>query len=68
MRCRRKTMALKIYSSTQSPRATQFASCRVIGVPMHQVEVEVTRLGGGFGGKEDQANAWAALCALAAFT
>jgi xanthine dehydrogenase large subunit len=33
---------------------------------MHLVEVDVTRLGGGFGGKEDQANAWAALCALAA--
>ena len=32
---------------------------------MHQVEVDVTRLGGGFGGKEDQANAWAAMCALA---
>jgi xanthine dehydrogenase large subunit len=32
---------------------------------MHEVEVEVIRLGGGFGGKEDQANAWAALCALA---
>ena len=59
--------ALKIYSSTQSPRATQFAACRVVGIPMHQVEVDVTRLGGGFGGKEDQANAWAALCALAAF-
>lgn len=59
--------SLKIYSSTQSPRATQFASCRVIGVPMHQVEVDVIRLGGGFGGKEDQANVWAALCALAAF-
>jgi xanthine dehydrogenase large subunit len=59
--------ALKIYSSTQSPRATQFASCRVIGVGMHQVEVDVTRLGGGFGGKEDQANVWAAMCALAAY-
>ena len=59
--------ALKIYSSTQSPRATQAASCRVVGIPMHQVEVDVTRLGGGFGGKEDQANAWAAMCALAAY-
>jgi xanthine dehydrogenase large subunit len=59
--------SLKIYSSTQSPRATQFAACRVIGVPMHQIEVDVIRLGGGFGGKEDQANAWAAMCALAAF-
>jgi xanthine dehydrogenase large subunit len=34
---------------------------------MHRVEVDVTRLGGGFGGKEDQASAWAALVALAAF-
>ncbi|RKR83438.1 xanthine dehydrogenase large subunit [Mucilaginibacter gracilis] len=58
--------ALKIYSSTQSPRATQAATCKVLGVAMHQVEVDVIRLGGGFGGKEDQANAWAALCALAA--
>jgi xanthine dehydrogenase large subunit len=32
---------------------------------MHQIEVDTTRLGGGFGGKEDQANAWAAMCALA---
>jgi xanthine dehydrogenase large subunit len=34
---------------------------------MHKVEVDVTRLGGGFGGKEDQASAWAALVALAAY-
>jgi xanthine dehydrogenase large subunit len=32
---------------------------------MHRVEVDVQRLGGGFGGKEDQANAWAAFCAVA---
>ena len=57
--------AIKLYSSTQSPRATQQASCKVTGLPMHMIEVDVTRLGGGFGGKEDQANAWAALCALA---
>ncbi len=56
---------IKIYSSTQSPRATQTASCKVTGLAMHQIEVEVTRLGGGFGGKEDQANPWAALCAMA---
>ena len=31
---------------------------------MHHVEVDVQRLGGGFGGKEDQANAWAAICAV----
>ena len=60
--------ALKIYSSTQSPRATQQACCKVTGMKMHEIEVDVIRLGGGFGGKEDQANAWAAMCALAAQT
>src|SRR5688500_1508148 len=58
--------AIKVYSSTQAPTAVQRAVCRVLGSPMHQVEIEVNRLGGGFGGKEDQANTWAALCALAA--
>ena len=56
---------LKIYSSTQGPTAVQRAVCRVTGLAMHQVEVDVQRLGGGFGGKEDQANAWAAICAVA---
>jgi len=56
---------IKIYSSTQSPTAVQRAISKVTGLPMHMLEVEVTRLGGGFGGKEDQANTWAALCALA---
>lgn len=55
---------LKIYSSTQGPTAVQRAVCRVTGLPMHHVEVDVQRLGGGFGGKEDQANAWAAICAV----
>jgi xanthine dehydrogenase large subunit len=57
---------LKIYSSTQGPTAVQRAVCRVTGLPMHKVEVDVQRLGGGFGGKEDQANAWAGICAVAA--
>jgi len=56
---------IKIYSSTQAPTASQRAIAKVTGLPMHSLDVEVTRLGGGFGGKEDQANAWAALCALA---
>ncbi|MEO5858064.1 MAG: molybdopterin cofactor-binding domain-containing protein [Pyrinomonadaceae bacterium] len=55
---------LRVYSSTQGPTAVQRAVCRVTGLPMHQVEVDVQRLGGGFGGKEDQANAWAAICAV----
>ncbi|HZV70581.1 MAG TPA: molybdopterin cofactor-binding domain-containing protein [Saprospiraceae bacterium] len=55
---------IKIYSSTQGPTAVQRTVARVTGLAMHRVEVEVGRLGGGFGGKEDQANPWAALCAL----
>ncbi len=55
---------LKIYSSTQGPTAVQRTVCRVTGLSMHHVEVDVQRLGGGFGGKEDQANAWAAICAV----
>ncbi|HEX6278516.1 MAG TPA: molybdopterin cofactor-binding domain-containing protein, partial [Pyrinomonadaceae bacterium] len=57
---------LRVYSSTQGPTAVQRAVCRVTGLAMHQVEVDVQRLGGGFGGKEDQANAWAAVCAVGA--
>ncbi len=56
---------LKVYSSTQGPTAVQRAVCRVTGLQMHEVEVDVQRLGGGFGGKEDQANAWAGICAVA---
>jgi len=56
--------AIKVYSSTQGPTAVQRAVCRVTGLSMHQIEVDVQRLGGGFGGKEDQANAWAAICAV----
>ena len=40
---------------------------RVLNLSMNQVEVDTTRLGGGFGGKEDQATTWAVLCALASY-
>ena len=59
--------AIRIHSSTQGPTAVQRTCAKVLGLPMHQLEVDVTRLGGGFGGKEDQANTWAALCALATY-
>lgn len=55
-----------IHSATQSPSAVQKICARVLGVPVHEVEVDVRRLGGAFGGKEDQATAWAALAALGA--
>jgi len=58
---------MKVYSATQSPTLVQRIIARVLGLAMHQVEVDVPRLGGAFGGKEDQATAWAALASLAAF-
>ncbi|TAE29630.1 MAG: xanthine dehydrogenase [Cytophagales bacterium] len=56
---------IRLFSSTQGPTAVQRAVARVLGVGMHKIEIDVTRLGGGFGGKEDGANLWAALVALA---
>jgi len=57
---------IKLWSSTQAPTAVQRITARVLGLPMNLVEVEVTRLGGAFGGKEDQATPWAVMAALAA--
>lgn len=57
---------IKLYSSTQGPTAVQRTAANVLSIPMHKIEVEVCRLGGGFGGKEDQATPWAVMCALGA--
>ena len=59
--------AIRIYSSTQGPTAVQRTAARVLNVAMNKIEVDTTRLGGGFGGKEDQATTWGVLCALAAY-
>ena len=56
---------IKLISSTQGPTAVQKTAAKVLGVPMHKIEVDVTRLGGGFGGKEDQATPWAVMVAVA---
>lgn len=58
---------IKIHSSTQGPTAVQKTIARVLGLPMHQIEVDVVRLGGAFGGKEDQASGFAAMAALASY-
>jgi xanthine dehydrogenase large subunit len=58
--------AMRVTSGTQHPTGVQEGIARVLGLPMHLVEVEAPRLGGGFGGKEDQAAEWAALAALGA--
>ncbi|CUH61867.1 xanthine dehydrogenase molybdopterin binding subunit [Thalassobacter stenotrophicus] len=55
-----------VHSSTQHPTEVQHKVAHALGVPMHAVRVEVRRMGGGFGGKESQANALAIACAIAA--
>ena len=57
--------SIKIYSSTQGPTAVQRTVAKVLGVSMNKIEVDVNRIGGGFGGKEDQASPWAAMVAVA---
>ena len=55
---------INVFSSTQHPSETQALIAEVLGIPRSEVVVEVRRLGGGFGGKETQANhpaCWAAL-------
>ncbi|CAA0228578.1 Xanthine dehydrogenase, molybdenum binding subunit (fragment) [Tenacibaculum maritimum] len=56
---------IKLISSTQGPTAVQKTAAKVLGIPMHKIEVDVIRLGGGFGGKEDQATPWAVMAAVA---
>jgi xanthine dehydrogenase large subunit len=55
---------MHVYSATQHPSETQALVAEVLGISKNQVTVEVRRIGGGFGGKETQANhaaCWAAL-------
>ncbi len=59
--------SIKLHSSTQGPTAVQKTASKVLGIPMNRIEVDVARLGGGFGGKEDQASGFAAMVALASF-
>ncbi|WP_319774246.1 xanthine dehydrogenase molybdopterin binding subunit [Breoghania sp.] len=55
-----------LHCSTQHPSEVQHIVAKALGVIDAGVTVEVRRMGGAFGGKESQANQWAALAALAA--
>jgi xanthine dehydrogenase large subunit len=55
-----------VHSSTQHPSETQEVIARVLGAPRNHVTVECLRMGGAFGGKEVQANAYAAIAAIGA--
>ncbi|HNY03883.1 MAG TPA: xanthine dehydrogenase small subunit, partial [Bacteroidales bacterium] len=59
---------MMIHASSQNPSETQATVAGVLGIAKNEVEVEVRRIGGAFGGKETQGNhvaAWAALLARA---
>ena len=56
-----------LHSSTQHPSETQDVVARVLGVARNRVTVECLRMGGAFGGKEVQANPFAAVAALGAW-
>ena len=57
---------IKVYASAQSPGAFHHHLAEVLGIPMHKVELDIRRLGGGFGGKESTA-VWIVAPAMAAF-
>ncbi|PSB32477.1 xanthine dehydrogenase molybdopterin binding subunit [Stenomitos frigidus] len=56
----------QVYASTQHPSETQVIVARILGVSVNQVVVTCLRMGGGFGGKESQANPYASVAAIAA--
>ncbi len=53
-----------VLSSNQNPTEAQKLVAEVLGLSMKDVLLETRRLGGGFGGKETQANACCCLAAL----
>lgn len=55
-----------VQSSTQHPSETQEIVAHVLHLPRNQVVVQSLRMGGGFGGKEVQANPYACIAALGA--
>ena len=57
---------IKVHASAQSPGAFHRHIAEVLGIPMHKVELDIRRLGGGFGGKESTA-VWMVAPAMAAF-
>ena len=55
-----------LYTSNQNPSEIQKLVAEVLDIPMHLVTVDMRRMGGGFGGKETNANQWACIAALLA--
>lgn len=57
---------MKVYTSSQHPSEVQKLVSEVLDLPINYVQVEVRRMGGGFGGKETQAAPWACMAAVLA--
>ncbi|WP_201556222.1 xanthine dehydrogenase molybdopterin binding subunit [Psychrobacter sp. 72-O-c] len=57
---------LEVYTSSQHPSEVQQLVAEVVDLPFHAVNTVVRRMGGGFGGKETQAAAWACMCGIVA--
>lgn len=57
---------MKVYSSTQHPTEVQKLVAEVLDVSINKVQVEIRRMGGGFGGKETQAAPLACIAAIVA--
>ena len=57
---------MKVWCSTQHPSEMQHHVAQVLRRPLHAVQVECRRMGGGFGGKESQSALFACVAAVAA--
>ena len=57
---------MKVYCSTQHPSEMQHHVAHALHRPLHAVQVECRRMGGGFGGKESQSAVFACVAAVAA--
>ena len=57
----------KIYAACQNPNLIQNSVAAVLKLPRNMVRVEVMRLGGGFGGKQDRPQFYAVQAAMASY-
>ncbi|MBU2965313.1 xanthine dehydrogenase molybdopterin binding subunit [Amphritea sp. 2_MG-2023] len=55
-----------VYSSTQNPTEVQKLVAEVLAIPFNKVQIDMRRMGGGFGGKETQAAGPACIAAVVA--
>lgn len=57
---------MQVYTSSQHPTEVQKLIAEVLDLPINHVQVQVRRMGGGFGGKETQAAPFACMASVMA--